>query len=79
MIKNFFKVAFRNIVKQRLFSLINILGLSIGIAASLFVVLYVIDEMSYDQFHSDIESMYRIDLEGRISGQEVLTSNSCLQ
>lgn len=77
MIKNFFKVAFRNIVKQRLFSLINILGLSIGIAASLFVVLYVIDEMSYDQFHSDIESMYRIDLEGRISGQEVLTSNSC--
>ena len=77
MLRNFIKIAFRNIAKQKLFSFINILGLSIGIAASLFVVLYVIDELSYDQFHTDIESMYRIDLEGRISGQEVITSNSC--
>jgi putative ABC transport system permease protein len=77
MVRNFIKIAFRNIAKQKLFSFINILGLSIGIAASLFVVLYVIDELSYDQFHADIDSMYRIDLEGRISGQEVITSNSC--
>ncbi len=77
MIRNFFKIAFRNIIKQKLFSSINILGLSIGIASSLFVVLYVIDELSYDQFHTDIELMYRMDLEGRISGQEIVTANSC--
>ncbi len=77
MVRNFIKIAFRNIIKQKLFSLINILGLSIGMVASLFVVLYVIDELSYDRFHSDIELMYRIDLEGRISGQEVVTTNSC--
>jgi len=77
MVKNFFKVAFRNIVKQKLFSVINILGLSIGITASLFVVLYVIDELGYDKFHTDIDIMYRMDLQGRISGQEIITSNSC--
>ena len=77
MVRNFIKIAFRNIIKQKLFSFINILGLSIGMSASLFVVLYIVDELSYDQFHSDIESIYRIDLNGRISGQEVITSNSC--
>lgn len=77
MVKNFFKVALRNMRKQSLFSLINILGLSIGIAASLFVLLYVTDELSYDKFHSDIEKMYRIDLSGNIAGQEIVTSNSC--
>jgi putative ABC transport system permease protein len=77
MVKNFIKIALRNITKQKLFSLINILGLSIGITASMFVALYVIDELSYDQFHTDIDSMYRIDLEGRISGQDIVTTNSC--
>jgi putative ABC transport system permease protein len=77
MVKNFIKIALRNITKQKLFSLINILGLSIGITASLFVALYVIDELSYDQFHTNIDSMYRIDLEGRLSGQEIVTANSC--
>lgn len=77
MIRNYFKIALRNIIKQKLFSFINILGLSIGIAASLFVVLYVVDELSYDQFHTDIESMYRIDLNGRLSGQDIITISSC--
>jgi len=77
MVRNYLKIAFRNIAKQKLFSFINILGLSIGMAASLFVVLYVIDELSYDQFHADIESMYRMDLNGRLSGQEIITISSC--
>lgn len=77
MVKNFIKIALRNIQKQRLFSFINILGLSIGMAASLFVLLYITDELSYDQFHTDIERMYRIDLEGRISGQDIVTTSSC--
>ena len=77
MVKNFFKVALRNMLKQKFFSFINVIGLSIGIAASLFVVLYVVDELSYDQFHADIDKMYRIDLTGRLNGQEISTTNSC--
>jgi putative ABC transport system permease protein len=77
MVKNFFKIAIRTIRKQRLFSVINILGLSLGMTASLFVLLYITDELSYDQFHTDIEQIYRIDLQGRISGQEVVTTSSC--
>ena len=77
MVRNYLKIAFRNIAKQKLFSFINILGLSIGMAASLFVVLYIIDELSYDQFHTDIESMYRMDLNGKLSGQEIITISSC--
>jgi putative ABC transport system permease protein len=77
MVRNFFKVALRNMRKQSLFSFINILGLSIGMAASLFVILYVTDELSYDKFHADIDKMYRIDLSGSIAGQEIITTNSC--
>jgi len=76
MVRNFIKIAFRNIIKQKLFSIINILGLSLGMGASLFVLLYITDELSYDRFHTDIEDIYRIDLEGRISGQDIVTSSS---
>ena len=51
MVRNFIKIALRNIAKQKLFSFINILGLSIGMAASLFVVLYVIDVTPGDGGH----------------------------
>ena len=71
MIRNYFLIAFRNIVKQKFYSFINILGLTIGIAASLFIILYVTDEWSYDRFHKNIERMYRVGLNGKLAGQEV--------
>jgi len=77
MLRNILKVAVRNMLGQKLFSIINVLGLSIGICAGLFILIYVNDELSYDQFNKDIKTIYRINLKGRISGQEVLTSNSC--
>lgn len=76
MVKNFFKVALRNMLKQKFFSFLNILGLSLGIASSLFVVIYLVDELSYDRFHSDIERIYRINLRGSLNGQEIKTSAS---
>ena len=51
MLKNYFTVFFRNLLRQKGYSLINILGLSVGIACSIFVFLWVQDELSYDQFH----------------------------
>lgn len=60
MIKNYIVVALRNITKYRIYSLINILGLSIGITCSLLLLLYVRDEVSYDGFHSKAEQIYRV-------------------
>ena len=53
MFSNYFKVALRNIAKYKFFSAINILGMSIGVTASLMIILWVTDELSYDTFHKD--------------------------
>ena len=60
MIKNYIKIAFRNLLKQRLYSLINISGLGFGMACVLLIVIFVNDELSYDRFHEDAEDIYRI-------------------
>jgi len=60
MIKNYLKVALRNILKHKGYAFINILGLAVGIAASVLIVLYLINEMSYDKFHQKADRTYRI-------------------
>ncbi len=61
MIRNFLKIAFRSIVNDKFYSLINITGLAIGIACSLLIALYVVDELSFDKFHADADRIFRID------------------
>ncbi len=77
MIKNYLVVALRNIRKHSFYSAINIFGLATGIAASLFILVYIVDELSYDNFHKDASSIYRIGLHGKIGGQELETASSC--
>ena len=60
MLKNYFKIALRNIWRHRGFSFINITGLSIGITACFFIFMYVAFELSYDKFHSKADRIYRI-------------------
>jgi putative ABC transport system permease protein len=60
VIKNYFKIAFRNLWRHRVFSLINILGLTIGMTACFLIFLYVRFELSYDKFHSKGNQIYRI-------------------
>lgn len=60
MFKNYFKIAFRNLWKHRVFSFINILGLTIGMTACFLIFLYVRFELSYDAFHSKADRIYRI-------------------
>ena len=60
MIKNFFKIAFRNLWGNKGFSAINILGLAIGMAACFFVFLYVNFELSYDHFNKNADNLYRV-------------------
>ncbi|MBO3700411.1 ABC transporter permease [Roseivirga sp. E12] len=60
MLKNMFKIAWRNAKRQKQFTLLNVLGLSIGITACLLIGLYAQDEMSYDKFHEKGDRIYRI-------------------
>ncbi|HXR85058.1 MAG TPA: ABC transporter permease [Hanamia sp.] len=60
MFKNYFKTAWRNLMKNKAFSLINIAGLSIGMAACLLILQYVSFELSYDQFNKNVADIYRV-------------------
>ena len=60
MIKNYLKVAVRNLRKHKGYAFINILGLAVGIAASVLIFLYISNEMSYDKFHEKADRTYRI-------------------
>jgi putative ABC transport system permease protein len=60
MLKNYFKIAWRNLVKNKTFSIINIAGLAIGLACFLLIALYVLDELSYDRYNDKADRIYRI-------------------
>ncbi|MBD3616758.1 MAG: ABC transporter permease [Gracilimonas sp.] len=60
MFKNYIKIAIRNLLKNKVYSLINISGLAIGLATCLLIILYVVHEWSYDNFHSQSERIYRV-------------------
>ncbi|MEM8969138.1 MAG: ABC transporter permease [Bacteroidota bacterium] len=60
MLRNYFTVAFRHLAQKKIFSLISILGLAIGIAASLLIIHYVRYELSYDDFHQQSDRIYRV-------------------
>src|SRR6202000_1672379 len=58
MIRNYLKIAWRNIIKQKLYSLINITGLASGLAVCMMIMLYVAHEMSYDHFHKNASRIF---------------------
>jgi len=60
MLKNYLKVALRNLRKHKVYSFINILGLAVGISASVLICLYIFDELSYDRFHRNPDRTYRV-------------------
>jgi len=60
MLKNYVKIALRNIMRNKVYSAINIFGLSLGVACCLLLAMYIQDEMSYDKHHAQKEDLYRI-------------------
>ncbi|GAB2518592.1 ABC transporter permease [Spirosoma aerophilum] len=60
MLRNYLKIAFRNLWKNRLFSVLNIVGMGVGIAAVGLMVLYVWHELSYDRFHANANRIFRV-------------------
>ncbi len=64
MLNNFFKIAFRNLLKYKTYSIVNILGLAIGLASCIVILLYVNYELSYDRHLPDAENIYRVTTKG---------------
>ena len=60
MLENYFKVAIRNLLRNKSFSAINIFGLAIGMACSLLIFLFIKDEISYDRYHNDVDNIHRV-------------------
>src|SRR4051794_30187685 len=72
MFKNYFKVALRNLWKNKGFSAINIIGLAVGIAVCLLITLYVIDELSYDKYNEKADRIYRVDGDIQFGGNHFI-------
>ncbi len=60
MLKNHFKTAWRNLMKNKIFSFVNIIGLTIGLTSFLLIALYVFDELTFDSFHKNANNIYRL-------------------
>lgn len=71
MIKNYFKTAFRNIARNKLFTALNILGLSLGLATAILILFWVQDELSYDRYHKNAKDIYRVTGDYNLSGTQM--------
>ncbi|OJJ21529.1 hypothetical protein BKI52_13375 [marine bacterium AO1-C] len=68
MIKNYLKIALRNLLRQRFYSAINLLGLAVGIACAVLLYMYIQHELSYDAHFKNAKKIYRVELEGKEQG-----------
>ncbi|MFO7843030.1 MAG: FtsX-like permease family protein [Bacteroidales bacterium] len=72
MFKNYFIIAIRNLIRQKGYFFINLLGLTIGLTACLLITFYVIDELSYDRFHENGDRIYRVGYQAKAPSGEIL-------
>jgi len=72
MLKNYFKIAIRNIIRHKGFSFINIAGLAVGLAVCFLILLWVQDELKYDKFHEKYERIHRILVDINTNGNEFI-------
>jgi putative ABC transport system permease protein len=71
MLRNYLKLAWRNLLKNRTFSLINIIGLASGLACFIMIALYVADELSYDRYNEKADRIYRINTDLKFGGDDL--------
>ena len=75
MLKNFFTVAFRNLWRNKATTLIHVLGLALGIATFLLIVLFVQRELSFDRFNKKADRIVRVIFHGKMNGGEIKEAN----
>ncbi|MCE7040606.1 ABC transporter permease [Dyadobacter sp. CY312] len=71
MLKNYIKIAWRNLRKQKFYTFLNVFGLSLGLASCLLITLYVVDELSYDKSFTNAERIYRVNSDIRFGGADM--------
>ena len=71
MLKNYLKIALRNLLKQKVYSGINIFGLAVGMACCLLILAFVHNEWSYDAFHEEADAIYRVHIHALTPSGEV--------
>ncbi|MEO5978078.1 MAG: ABC transporter permease [Chryseolinea sp.] len=76
MLKNYLKIVLRFMMRQKGFSIINLSGLTIGITCSLIIILYIQDELKYDNFHQDKARTYRLCFQGKLEGKEFTSAQT---
>ncbi len=76
MTTNYFRITLRNLLKNKGFSFINILGLTLGIASSILIMLFVFFEFSYDKYHEDADRVYRLAVKAMIGDTRINDTNS---
>ncbi len=69
MLKNYLKIAFRNLIRFKAYSAINILGLAIGLAAAILIFIFVKDELSYDKFYSNADHIFKVVYDSESDGE----------
>ena len=77
MLLNYFKIAFRNLVRHKMFSSLNILGLTVGTVCCLYILVYVKDQFGYDIHHKDAENIYRLRTIVEFNSGDQPIFNSC--
>ncbi|GAB3264096.1 ABC transporter permease [Larkinella harenae] len=76
MLLNYLKIAFRNLRTHTVYSFINLLGLAIGVASCLLIVLFVRDELAFDRFLPDADRLYQVNTSGNFGGSDFTTSGT---
>jgi putative ABC transport system permease protein len=71
MLSNYLLIALRNAWRNKVYFLINLLGLAIGISSSIMILLFVLDELSFDRHNDHFHNLYRICIRGKIQGNEM--------
>lgn len=73
MIKNYLLITFRYFLRQKTYSAINLLGMTLGLTSALLLILYIVDEAGYDRFHRDADRIYRAELTAKLHDQQIQT------
>src|ERR1700748_3369166 len=76
MLRNYLKTALRNLWKNKGFSLLNIVGLAIGLATCLLILVYVMDELSYDHYNVNADRIYRFEDDVKFNGTHFVMASS---
>ena len=76
LIKNYFRSLARNAVRDKFFSILNLLGLAIGITASILIYIYIQDQLTYDKYNENIDRIYRLEADFNINEKHEITART---